>query len=201
MLAHQLCDATVEFLDQEESLSSLGKGPKFVGENGIVADPGEPIIPFCISISKGALRIRRSYADCYEFPFDPDLFGKQTTYCPGEISEATGISDLANEWRRRIDLLERTLQNTSNETERAAFTMRVNAMRKGIGPLTGMFYGKMPYYIPLVGTKPLICDAGGTLRVDPDKNRVWHVEFWMGGWDADALCGFVQGFVTIPTLS
>lgn len=189
--AHPLSDAKVEFLDDA----------KFIGENGIVADPNEPIIPLHISISNGALHVRRHYADNYEFPFDHDLFGKETTYCPGEISEATGVSDLAHAWQRRIGILEQKLQTTSDKVEHAALTMRVNAMRKGIQTgLTRMFYGKMPYYIPLVGTVPLVEDPNHILKIDMDKDKQWQVEFWMGGWDADGLCGFVRGFVTIPTL-
>lgn len=187
---HPLRNAKVDFLDN----------PKFVGENGIVADPNEPIIPFHLRICKGALRLSRRYAGSYDFPFAPDLFGKQPTYCPGEISEATGISDLVEEWRRRIDLLKLKLQDTSDDIERAALIMRMNAMDEGIKrDAAGEFYGKMPYYIPIVGIAPEVEDPENLLGIDQDENKKWHVEFWMGGWDFDALCGFIQGFVTVPT--
>jgi hypothetical protein len=26
----------------------------------------------------------------------------------------------------------------------------------------------------------------------------WNISFWMGGWDGDALCGYVKGTWTIP---
>ena len=29
----------------------------------------------------------------------------------------------------------------------------------------------------------------------------WPLEFWCGGWDAEALSGYLEGYVTIPTKS
>ncbi|HJQ40611.1 MAG TPA: hypothetical protein VKB93_25990 [Thermoanaerobaculia bacterium] len=30
------------------------------------------------------------------------------------------------------------------------------------------------------------------------ENYPWNISFWMGGWDGDALCGYVKGTWTIP---
>jgi hypothetical protein len=30
------------------------------------------------------------------------------------------------------------------------------------------------------------------------ENYPWNIAFWMGGWDGDALCGYVKGTWTIP---
>jgi hypothetical protein len=31
-----------------------------------------------------------------------------------------------------------------------------------------------------------------------DEQYPWNIAFWMGGWDGDALCGYVRGTWTIP---
>jgi hypothetical protein len=35
-------------------------------------------------------------------------------------------------------------------------------------------------------------------RLDPVAP--WPLAFWLGGWDADALCGFASGQLTVPFL-
>jgi hypothetical protein len=36
-------------------------------------------------------------------------------------------------------------------------------------------------------------------KLGADESKPWILDFWMGGWDGDALCGFVKGTWTIPT--
>jgi len=31
-----------------------------------------------------------------------------------------------------------------------------------------------------------------------DETKLWNLSFWMGGWDGDALCGFIQGELNVP---
>jgi len=33
-----------------------------------------------------------------------------------------------------------------------------------------------------------------------DERYPWNISFWMGGWDGDAMCGYVRGTWTIPLL-
>jgi len=35
-------------------------------------------------------------------------------------------------------------------------------------------------------------------KVGADEKKFWNVSFWMGGWDGDALCGYVQGELNVP---
>ena len=61
------------------------------------------------------------------------------------------------------------------------------------------FFGFMlPYFVPLAG-KGSVEDPNSQLGEHIDLNRPWLVEFWMGGWDPDAMCAFMQGYVSIPT--
>jgi hypothetical protein len=39
----------------------------------------------------------------------------------------------------------------------------------------------------------------GRLGANIDLDRPWTAEFWMGGWDPDAMCAFMQGYLSVPT--
>ena len=32
-----------------------------------------------------------------------------------------------------------------------------------------------------------------------DATQEWPLAFWMGGWDADVLCGFCRGQLRLPS--
>jgi hypothetical protein len=34
--------------------------------------------------------------------------------------------------------------------------------------------------------------------IGADEKKLWNLSFWMGGWDGDALCGYIQGQLSIP---
>jgi len=35
-------------------------------------------------------------------------------------------------------------------------------------------------------------------RLGADERYPWNISFWMGGWDGDAMCGYIRGTWTIP---
>jgi hypothetical protein len=37
--------------------------------------------------------------------------------------------------------------------------------------------------------------------IGADEKKLWNLSFWMGGWDGDALCGFIQGELNVPLLA
>src|ERR1700730_1603882 len=78
---HPLAGADVDLLHD----------PKFLGENGIIVQYNEPIVPFHLCISKGELRLSRPHADDELFPFEGDLRGKEGNYFSCEISEEREI--------------------------------------------------------------------------------------------------------------
>ena len=39
---------------------------------------------------------------------------------------------------------------------------------------------------------------GRLLRGELDTKSPWNINFWMGGWDPDSLCAWMQGSVTVP---
>jgi len=34
--------------------------------------------------------------------------------------------------------------------------------------------------------------------IGADEDKPWDLSFWMGGWDGDALCGYIKGKLNIP---
>ena len=40
-------------------------------------------------------------------------------------------------------------------------------------------------------------DPNGILGPAPASSAAWRATFWMGGWDADALCGYVRGRLSV----
>jgi hypothetical protein len=43
--------------------------------------------------------------------------------------------------------------------------------------------------------------TGGTLDpggADPTKGPPWTIAFWIGAWDPDVLCAYMQGALEIP---
>ena len=34
--------------------------------------------------------------------------------------------------------------------------------------------------------------------IGADEKKLWNLSFWMGGWDGDALCAFIQGELNVP---
>jgi hypothetical protein len=40
-----------------------------------------------------------------------------------------------------------------------------------------------------------------TNKIGADENTTWPLSFWMGGWDGDALCAYISGYLSIPLAS
>jgi hypothetical protein len=44
-------------------------------------------------------------------------------------------------------------------------------------------------------------DINGTVRankIGADETVTWPLSFWMGGFDGDALCAYVSGYLSVP---
>jgi hypothetical protein len=35
-------------------------------------------------------------------------------------------------------------------------------------------------------------------KIGADENAHWPLSFWMGGFDGDALCAYVSGYLSVP---
>ena len=196
---HNMVGSLVDFLDN----------PKFEGRNSILAAPGEEaIFPLHLQIRNDKCLIRRKFDDNMKFPpfnqSDRDKFrslqSSGLNVSPGEIGKATGIFDLANVWRERIEKLQSDLQKTTDETKIAAITARIESMSGSNMRNARFFPVRMVYSMSL---------TGGAIYEDPDGyfpgkpigiglEYPWTLEFWCGAWDADAQSGYIIGYLGIP---
>ena len=56
---------------------------------------------------------------------------------------------------------------------------------------------KVNYRFPVPAASRVVIDPGNSLGVANPVTQLWNVVWWMGGWDADALSGYVKGNLTI----
>jgi hypothetical protein len=133
------------------------------------------------------------------FPYD-GLFPGGIEIGVNEVSDATGENGLAPVWTGRIETLERDLA-TAEEPHRTGIAERLDFLRaeldKAENGATRLFFALMRYEYVLAGPVELT-DPHGWLDGHTDPAAPWTVRFWMGGWDADALCGYVRGTVRLP---
>lgn len=189
---HPLEGARVELLEE----------PKFEGRNGVIADDGfEPIWPFALWVEQGAFALaRRIVPTDPEYPFD-GLFAGGVEGALAEIREATGIGNLATVWTARVARLRRDVE-TAAEPHRTAIQERLEFLEGNLaapgGGASRFFGARLRYGYELAST-PMVQDPDGWLATSIDAAGPWRVEFWMGGWDADVLCGFTRGQLRLPT--
>jgi hypothetical protein len=192
---HPLVGATVDLLD----------APKFEGRNGIIAEDGfEPIVPLHIRVAQGQFSIQRRFRDVIRFPpvseddwvLLKEVQATDVNFSPGVISELTGIDDLWAVWRQRISLLQEDAK-TADDVARTAIAARIASMSDRRN--ARFFPARMLYAIGLTGSAT-VADPEGRLPGTPIRDDVspWMLEMWFGGWDPDALSGYVEGFLQIP---
>lgn len=131
-------------------------------------------------------------------PVDPAGY----TVDPVRIAHAAGIVSPGAHRSVRKRLLEADLDRTADPTERAALEKRINELEKADPSnmrMLSMILTQTRRF-DLDG-KAEIRGADGMLPHPADTSRPWPIEFWMGGWDADALCGFMSGRLAIPLVN
>ncbi len=197
---HPLVGALVELVDE----------PKFEGRNGIVSeDAAEFIHPFHLRVMRNDVTLRRQdFLDARNpgakiYEVDPAVFGRRQPVEgeapePAEIADATGIFDFAGYRRRRREELEADLRETDDPTTRTALEKRVDELRLG-GIRLGILGAGLSYRFAIRGPAAVI-DQQGVLGETVATMPPWPIEFWMGGWDADALCGYMRGELRLPFL-
>lgn len=184
---HALLNAPAELLD----------GAVFDGRNGEIATAAqEPIVPFALRVRAGdATLVGRDPINLMD---SADIARRQ----PGdfasnspEVAQATGVTDrLAYRQQRRI-LLQQDLAAETDPTRRAALQNRIDELSKGSIRVTSLGF-QLTYDFDLRGPNDWN-DPRGELGVGPATGAGWRIRFWIGGWDADALAGYVKGTLRI----
>lgn len=126
-----------------------------------------------------------------------------------EVAKATGLPDASNDScinNRRIRQrnLEELFKHTRNPVERAALETRISQLNilhrwwdlsQGGKPID-----RRAHQLTLQAYGWAV-DLNGTVNVNKigaDENTNWPLSFWMGGWDGDALCAYISGYLSIP---
>lgn len=214
---HQLLGARVSLLDD----------PKFESRNLLLTDDraGVGLIdPFHIEISSDSLVIRRKDVFDPAHPgrklheHAPDRLNRRGPVSPDglihdtvRISAATGITDAAAYRLRRKQVLEADL---AAARESGSDSVDLAGLEKRISELAITDSGDMRLY-SLQAYQARVFEISGPAEIRrrngaPDEMHgemrgfsidtyaAWPIEFWMGGWDADALCGYISGMLAIP---
>jgi hypothetical protein len=199
---HPLVGSQVELLD----------GPKFEGRNGIVAeDAAEAIDPFHLRITGGDVTLRRKDLLDPQSPerkihdVDPSVL-KRRQPVEGEaaeraeIADTTGIMDHVGYRQERREKLETDLEGVGDPVLRAALRKRIADLKESLEKRdirVGILGASLVYRFAIRGPAEVVGDRsvlGGIIGTLPP----WPIEFWAGGWDADALCGYMRGRLQVP---
>jgi len=177
---------------------NLLEDPVFKGENGVVAEDGkEPIVPFIVQVKKGSLVLVRSCPaspEYIEFPYE-GLQATGVVFAPGQVADATGIFDIRRHLDERVARLEEDKKNERDPTILDNLERRIRLLKSRNA--TGFFAATMPYFVPLSGDGS-VDDPGNQLDREVDMGQAWTIDFWMGGWDPDASCGYLEGYLRVP---
>jgi hypothetical protein len=180
--------------------------PVFKGENGVVAEDGkEPIVPFIFRVASEQVALTRACRDApafTEFPY-PGLQALGIVPAPGRIADATGIDNFQRCLDERVARLKEDKEKEQDPTCLENIKRRIAILTEvdgsGQRTATRSFGVTLPYLVPLAGDGS-VKDPDGRLGANIDLDRPWTAEFWMGGWDPDAMCAFMQGYLSVPLL-
>jgi hypothetical protein len=172
--------------------------PKFEGRNGVIAeDAFEPIWPFEFSIQRDQLSVSRAIvATDADYPY-PEFLARPGGASPGQIAQATGISDLGQVWAEREAKLKQKLAGGLPDLEAAAVSERLEFLAERPG--LNFFNASMTFDYLL--QSPARIDDPDAVLASVDPASPWPVKFWVGAWDADALCGYTMGTISLPDLN
>jgi hypothetical protein len=195
---HPLVGGRVELLDE----------PKFEGRNGIIGeDAAECIDPFHLRITGGGITLRRRDVLDPQDPqrkiheVDPSVLERRRpvegeTVDRAEVAEATGAMNYVGYRQERKEQLEAALKGTNDPVSRAALQKRIADLEER-DIRVGILGASLIYRFAIRGPAEVVGERdvlGGTVGTSPP----WPIEFWMGGWDADALCGYMRGRLQVP---
>lgn len=188
---HPLIGATVDLLGH----------PKFEGRNGVIADDGfEPIYPFRMAIENdGFHAVRAVVPSDPSFPYG-DLFAGGVEIGVNEVPDATGENGLATTWTSRLTALEQELASAP-EPQRTGIAERIEFLERNLradgGGAARFFFALMRYEYSL-RSDPDLRDPQRWVSDHIDPALPWSATFWLGGWDADVLCGYTRGTLRLP---
>ncbi|MCW5514732.1 hypothetical protein [Muriicola sp. Z0-33] len=182
---------------------NLESDPKFFGFNSIIADDGEePIAPFIISIGNGQFKLQRSILKgSMTYPFRDTLsqpiFGESA-----DIYEKTSIWNFDEVIDNRVKALQDDLAITIDKMEKYCIIKRLEFLKS---PSAKRFFSARMFWQLAYNSRIEKGGLAGNILAENidnvikiDNDYPWNMNFWMGAWDPDAQCGFVNGVLRIP---
>ena len=199
-----LVGAAVDLLD----------GPVLENRQWTIALPGyEPIVPFHLQISSAALTIQRNIPldpknpDLPVWQVAPEVIAVQAAdgmqYEPQTIGNATGIWDSLQVVTERLALLQAERAKETDPTKQTALDGRIAELEYAVANPTDRRvmarYFVERFAFPMLGPPASITgDQQEVLGGQLDSANGWSIALWIGAWDPDLLCAFLQGALEIP---
>lgn len=190
--------------------------PMLENRNWTLTLPGyEPIVPFNLQIACEALTIRR---DAPLNPADPEQPVWEASpaalaaqgahgmeYEPQTIGNATGIWDSLQVVTERLAALEEERASEPDPVRATALDGRIAELEYAVAHATDRRvmarYFVERFGFPVTGTTTVTGDQPTVLGGTIDPTTPWSISFWMGAWDPDLLCMYMQGALEIPYLT
>jgi hypothetical protein len=185
--------------------------PVLENRNWTLTLPGfEPIVPFDLQIVGRGATLRR---DAPLNPADPDqpvwqvsdqLLGAQGArgmeYEPATVGEVTGIWDSLRVVEARLAALQEERRRTTDPTAAVALDGRIAELSFAVQyPTDRRVLAR--YFVERFGFKltgQASVESVGLLGGPIDTSTPWAVNFWLGAWDPDLLCLYMNGALTVP---
>ncbi|MGP9022681.1 hypothetical protein ACT1U9_30280 [Streptomyces sp. BR1] len=186
--------------------------PVFENRNTVLTFAGrEPIVPFHLRIGSPGVRIERQMVMWSEGPDDLPVHripraelekfgGRVFRTDPELVRAATGIADPLAHRIERHRMLVDDLTRETDPVRRAGMEKRIRELEIGLAEPGNERVVNMTaieeFRFPLTGRAVAAGELLDGVQVDTDAP--WTVEFWMGGWDPDVMCGYFKGNLTLP---
>lgn len=186
---HPLVGAPVELLDDA----------KFEGHNGLIAGAGrEPVFPLHLRIAAGQLVIETTewltFADLTR-PAGVRRKGLGVTSVDPALLQSLlgGLGPAAFREQRKADLTN-DLAGATGATRRA-LEQRIALIDPATDNIrTNSLTFRVPYSLKVPVANRVFADPQNQFGTgSPSTLKNWTWEWWMGVWDADALCGYIEG--------
>jgi subtilisin family serine protease len=175
----------------------------FEGRNGVIAASAEePVVPFEILIRTSSVALQRADPVNLANPVDlarrqPNAFEQNSM----RAADGTGIFDYGAYRRQRRTNLQTALDAETDPLRRLVLEQRIAQLdeSEGVrGDIRNASLGFLVEYAHTLTGPATVNDPGNVLGGNVGTTVPWSIAYWMGAWDADALCGFVRGQLTVP---
>jgi hypothetical protein len=209
--------------DGEEVPALVGAAVDLLGDpvlenrNWTLTLPGfEPIVPFELQIRGSGVTIQRSAPLNPQDPDQPvwqvpdELLAAQGArgmeYEPATIGEATGIWDSLRVVTERLKALQQELEDLEHHggdpTAMVALEGRIAELEFAVANSTDrrvmVRYFVERFGFRMTGPASVHVDGGDPLGGTLDTTAPWAVNFWLGAWDPDLLCLYMNGALEVP---